>query len=50
MRGYDEYDTAPLDQPDHAALTAAIDNAGPVDPSCASNAHDIDIDLVELPF
>ena len=43
MRGYDEYDTAPLDQLDEAT----IDNAGPVD---AFGSDGIGIDLAELPF
>jgi hypothetical protein len=43
MRGYDEYDTAPLDQLDETT----IDNAGPAD---AFGGDGIDVDLGNLPF
>ena len=43
MRGYDEYDTAPLDQLDEAT----IDNAGPAE---AFGGESIGVDLTDLPF
>jgi hypothetical protein len=43
MRGYDEYDTAPLDQLDENAIL----NAGPVD---ASDGDVVGVELLDLPF
>lgn len=43
MRGYDEYDTAPLDQLDEDTIY----NAGPAD---AFGGDGIDVDLTDLPF
>ncbi len=45
MRGYDEYDTAPLDQLDYDT----IDNAGP-SPADAFGGDHVDMDLADLPF